>query len=177
MSETAEAFNEIRVGRRLPRLQELSLVAIIAVLCVVLSYFGWRDAPPGYANLFLNPDNLIDGIATPMSVYAIMAVGATCVIITAGIDISVGAIFALSALVAAAVLQEMPRDASVWVVIPVAVAVPAVVGTLCGLVNGALVVVLRIQYHGMRTTSRHHSANAASGANWKLGAQIFRKAS
>jgi ribose transport system permease protein len=144
MTHTAELATEARAVRRLPRLQELSLVAIIAVLCVVLSYFGWRDAPPGYANLFLNPDNIIDGIATPMSVYAIMAVGATCVIITAGIDISVGAIFALSALVAAAVLEEMPRDASAWAVIPVAVIVPALVGTLCGLVNGALVVVLRI---------------------------------
>jgi ribose/xylose/arabinose/galactoside ABC-type transport system permease subunit len=144
MTKSAELVSEARAVRRLPRLQELSLVAIIAALCVVLSYFGWRDAPPGYANLFLNPDNLIDGIATPMSVYAIMAVGATCVIITAGIDISVGAIFALSALVAAAVLQEMPRDASPWKVIPVAVVVPAAVGTLCGLVNGVLVVVLRI---------------------------------
>jgi ribose/xylose/arabinose/galactoside ABC-type transport system permease subunit len=129
---------------RLPRLGELSLLAIIAVLCITLSVFGWRDALPGYPNLFLNPDNLIDGIATPMAVYAIMAVGATCVIIAAGIDISVGAIFALSALGAAAVLQRMPRDASAWVVIPVAVLAPALIGTLCGLANGALVVALRI---------------------------------
>jgi ribose/xylose/arabinose/galactoside ABC-type transport system permease subunit len=141
---SAEPMAKVRLVRRLPRLQELSLVAIIAVLCVVLGFFGWRDAMPGYPNLFLNPDNLIDGIATPMSVYAIMAVGATCVIITAGIDISVGAIFALSALGAAAVLQQMPRDASAWVVIPVAVLIPTLIGTLCGLVNGALVVLLRI---------------------------------
>ncbi|HEY8747834.1 MAG TPA: ABC transporter permease [Tepidisphaeraceae bacterium] len=140
----AEDIERIKTRRRLPRLGELSLVAIIAALCVLLSFFGWRNAPPGHANLFLNVDNLIDGIATPMSVYAIMAVGATCVIVAAGIDISVGAIFALSALGAAAVLQELPRDSSGWLVIPMAVLIPAFIGTLCGLANGLLVVLLRI---------------------------------
>jgi hypothetical protein len=45
------------------------------------------------------------GVATPMAVYAIMAVGVTFVIIAGGIDISVGSIFALSALGTAAALQ------------------------------------------------------------------------
>lgn len=130
--------------RRLPRLQELSLIGIILLLGIILSICGWYGALPGYPNLFLNPDNLIDGIATPMSVYAIMAVGATCVIITAGIDISVGAIFALAALGTAAVLQVLPPDSSGWVVFPLAVLVPIAIGLLCGLINGGLVVLLRI---------------------------------
>ena len=137
------AFSTCR-RRRLPRLQELSLLGIILVLGIVLGYFGWRYAMPGRPNLFLNPDNLVDGIATPMSVYAIMAVGATCVIIAGGIDISVGSIFALSGLASAAVLQQLPADASGWVVIPIAAAVPMIVGALCGLINGVLVVMLRI---------------------------------
>ena len=67
-------------------------------------------------------DNLIDGVATPMSYYAIMAVGVTIVIITGGIDISVGSIMALSALGAAAALQRLPADASALQVLPVALA-------------------------------------------------------
>jgi ribose/xylose/arabinose/galactoside ABC-type transport system permease subunit len=129
---------------RLPRLQELGLVLVILAIGIVLGVFGWRDAAPGSPNLFLNTDNLIDGIATPMSVYAIMAVGATCVIIAGGIDISVGSIFALSALGAAAALQLMPRDAPAWQVYPIAVAVPTMIGLACGLFNGLCVVLLRI---------------------------------
>ncbi len=41
-----------------------------------------HDATPGQANSFLNFDNLIDGVATPMSYYAIMAIGVTIVIIS-----------------------------------------------------------------------------------------------
>ena len=130
--------------RRLPRLQEISLLGIIILLVIFLSFFGWRDAMPGRPNLFLNPDNLVDGIATPMSVYAIMAVGATCVIISGGIDISVGSIFALSGLASAAVLQQLPADSSGWIVIPLAVAIPMIAGAICGLFNGLLVVALRI---------------------------------
>ena len=133
-----------RAPRRLPRLQELGLVLVILVLGAILSFFGWRDAPPGFPNLFLNTDNLIDGIATPMSVYAIMAVGATCVIISGGIDISVGSIFALSALGAAGVLQQLRPDAPAWEVFPLAVLVPLAIGTACGIINGLLVILLRI---------------------------------
>jgi len=142
---TLEYVTDLRpAGRRIPRLQELGLLGIILLLGAILGVCGWYSAAPGFPNLFLNADNLIDGIATPMSVYAIMAVGATCVIITAGIDISVGSIFALSALGAAAVLQLLPAGASAWVVFPLAVSIPPVIGTLCGLINGLLVVWLRI---------------------------------
>ena len=79
----------------LPRMQELGLVVVILILGTILSIYGYYDARPGEANTFLNFDNLIDGIATPMSYYAIMAVGVTMVIVTGGIDISVGSMLAL----------------------------------------------------------------------------------
>jgi ribose/xylose/arabinose/galactoside ABC-type transport system permease subunit len=79
-----------------------------------------------------------------MSVYAIMAVGATCVIIAGGIDISVGAIYALSALGTAGVLQKFPEDSSGWKTIPIAIAISCGIGLLCGLFNGAIVVGLRM---------------------------------
>jgi ribose/xylose/arabinose/galactoside ABC-type transport system permease subunit len=130
--------------RGLPRMQELGLILVILLLGTILSIYGWYDARPGQPNTFLNFDNIIDGIATPMSYYAIMAVGATIVIITAGIDISVGSMMALAALGTAGVLQQLPYDASWWEVVPVALVVSMGIGLLAGLVNGGLIVALRL---------------------------------
>jgi len=95
-------------------------------------------------NAFLRVDNLVANVATPMSWMAIMALGATLVILTGGIDISVGSVFGLSALATAAVLQRFDVDASAWSVLPTAAAVALGTGLACGLVNGLLVVGLRI---------------------------------
>ena len=127
-----------------PRLQEAGLVVVILVLSVILSVYGYYDAAPGRPNTFLNYENLIDGIATPMSYYAIMAIGVTIVIITGGIDISVGSMMALAALAAASVLQNLAPDAPAWRALSVAFAVPLGVGMLAGLLNGALVIGLRM---------------------------------
>src|SRR6267142_6514570 len=108
--------------------QELGLVVVVLLLGGILAIYGWSDAGPGRPNTFLNFDNLIDGIATPMSYYAIMAVGVTIVIITWGIDISVGSIMALAALGGAAALQNLPPDASAVVVLPIAILVPLGIG-------------------------------------------------
>lgn len=130
--------------RRSGLAQEMGLAIVVIVLGVILGLYGWHDAAPGRPNAFLNFDNLIDGVATPMSYYAIMAVGLTVVIITGGIDISVGSIMALSALGGAAALQGFPADAPAWQILPVAFLVPVAIGLLCGLVNGALVVGLNL---------------------------------
>lgn len=135
---------EARRGLRLPRMQELGLLVVIAVLTGILSIYGWYDAAPGQPNTFLNFDNLIDGIATPMSYYAIMAVGVTMIIITGGIDIAVGSAMALAALGTAAVLQQFPPDAPGWKMLPLAIVLPLGIGMLVGLVNGVLVVGLRM---------------------------------
>lgn len=133
-----------RPKRKLPHTQELGLIVVILLLTFILSIYGWHDARVGRPNTFLNPDNMVAGVATPMSYYAIMAVGMTFVIITGGIDISVGSIMALSALGSAAVLQNFPTDASPVVVLPIAIAVPLAIGLLCGLLNGLLIVGLNL---------------------------------
>jgi ribose/xylose/arabinose/galactoside ABC-type transport system permease subunit len=127
----------------LPRLQELGLIVVILVLGTILSTYGFYDARGGN-NTFLNLDNLVGQIATYMAVYAIMAVGQTCVIITGGIDISVGSIYALSALACAGVLQNLAPDAPAWKVLPIALLAGPGVGLLCGLLNGILITVLRL---------------------------------
>lgn len=124
--------------------QEIGLVLVVVLLGTILTIYGWHDAGPGRPNTFLNFDNLLDGVATPMSYYAIMAVGMTVVIITGGIDISVGSTMALSALGTAAALQGLAPDASAFQVLPLAVAVSLGIGLLCGLINGGLVVGLNL---------------------------------
>ncbi|MEO7934609.1 MAG: ABC transporter permease [Chthoniobacterales bacterium] len=124
--------------------QEIGLAIVVLLLGSILTVYGWHDAAAGKPNTFLNFDNLIDGIATPMSYYAIMAIGLTIVIITGGIDISVGAVMALSALGGAAALQTLPPDASAMQVLPIAFLVPLGIGLLCGLINGGLIVGLSL---------------------------------
>src|SRR5688572_30267571 len=109
---------------RLSMVQEFGLALVVLVIGSVLGVYGWHDAAAGKPNTFLNFDNFIDGIATPMSYYAIMAVGLTIVIITGGIDISTGSIMALSALGAAGALQTFPADAPAYQVLPIALLVP-----------------------------------------------------
>ena len=121
----------------------------------MLSVFGgsleWRDRSTGElrkANKFLRADNL-DKLAKNTSFFAIMAIGATIVIITGGIDLSVGAIYCLAAVCGAMFLNHFgPRSGTsgaspLWVV-PAAILVSAGVGTVCGLINGLGVVWLRV---------------------------------
>jgi ribose/xylose/arabinose/galactoside ABC-type transport system permease subunit len=130
---------------RLPRMQEAGLLVVILIIGLLLTFAGGSITVGGEkVNNFLRASNLLGGVATPMSVYAIMAVGVTFVIIAGGIDISVGSIFALSAIATAAVLQNFPEEASAWKTIPVAVVVSCGIGLACGLINGALVVGLRM---------------------------------
>ncbi|MEM7457561.1 MAG: ABC transporter permease [Planctomycetota bacterium] len=59
--------------------------------------YNWPD--------FLMPDNLVT-IAQRITIIAIIAIGMTMVIITAGIDLSVGSLIALSAVVTAVLIRE-----------------------------------------------------------------------
>ena len=128
-----------------PRLAEGGLLLVILLLGTVLTLAADPVTVGGRtANNFLRVDNLVPNVATTMSWMAIMALGATLVIISGGIDISVGSVFGLSALGTAAVLQELPPDASAWVSVPAAAGVALGIGLVCGLINGALVVGLRM---------------------------------
>jgi ribose transport system permease protein len=82
---------------------------------------------------FLKLSNLL-AIVDRIVVIAVIAVGMTMVIITAGIDLSVGSLIALSAVIAATVMKQLGgREASAW-----AVAAGFVVGMLaCGAVGAA----------------------------------------
>ncbi len=93
-------------------------------------------------NNFLNSYTLIQ-TATDASFFAIMAVGATFVIISGGIDLSVGSIYALAGVAAAMVLRAHgPADGPTAVAIGLAVSLG--VGLACGALNGMMVVWLNV---------------------------------
>src|SRR4051794_41923188 len=84
--------------RRILASQQAGLVLVILLLGIVLSVFAGThlDRATGQpVNDFLNSYTLIQ-TATDASFFAIMAVGATIVIISGGIDLSVGSIYALA---------------------------------------------------------------------------------
>lgn len=111
---------------------------------------GYRDAGGSRivterrsVNKFLDIVNIVN-LLKNASFIAVMAVGMTAVIILAGIDLSVGSIYALAGIVGAIALHELGPDASGFVSVLVGLGVCMAVGTICGLANGAMIVGLRV---------------------------------
>jgi ribose/xylose/arabinose/galactoside ABC-type transport system permease subunit len=94
----------------------------LVVLCAVL----WILTPH-----FLTVSNLLN-VAEQTSINAVVAVGMTFVILSGGIDLSVGSIVALAGVVLGTALQG---GQPLHVAVPLALAV----GLACGLANGALI--------------------------------------
>src|SRR5437870_6813621 len=105
------------------RLKEGGLVIVIFLLGLLLTVFGGSVQMPEIRthaagetervvvekNKFLNARNLTQ-LAKDTSFIAIMAVGATFVIISGGIDLSVGAVYALASVLAALALHYFGPD-------------------------------------------------------------------
>ena len=133
------------IVRRILGSQETGLVIVVALLTVALTLLAGShlDRSTGVVvNNFWNANTLIQ-TATDASFFAIMAIGATMVIISGGIDLSVGSIYALAGVTMAMTLRAlgpMGDGATAWI----ALLVCAGIGLLCGLLNGALVVILRV---------------------------------
>lgn len=142
------------------RAKEAGLILVILALGTLLATFGGtvtqrvRDPETGrvtgqvQVNKFLQPMN-IDIILKNSSWTAVMAVGATMLIISSGIDLSIGGIYCLAAVCGAMFLRWLgpsgnyPDASPLWVV-PAAIAVTMLVGMLCGLTNGLMVVLLKV---------------------------------
>lgn len=130
--------------RRVFSSQQAGLIIIIIALGAVLSIFA-RTVDPAtgkHINTFLNANTLLQ-TATDASFYAIMAVGATMVIITGGIDLSVGSIYALAGVTMAMLLRGMP-DAPAFTTVILGLLICLGIGLICGLINGVLVVRLNV---------------------------------
>ncbi|WP_426232050.1 ABC transporter permease [Pararhizobium sp. DWP3-4] len=82
---------------------------------------------------FLNPNN-ISNILTQITINLILAIGMTFVILIGGIDLSVGSMLALCAVVGGSVLT-IP-DLAVWQAVVLATVAAVATGVICGFLNG-----------------------------------------
>jgi inositol transport system permease protein len=123
-------------------LRRYGLVLALGLVCALLA-----AAKP----TFFTAANLVN-ILRQVSINGLLAVGVTLVLLTGGVDLSLGSVVALSGVVAASLAQ--PGDG------PVLFAVAAGIGAglACGLVNGALVAYGRVAPFiatlGMMTAAR-----------------------
>jgi ribose transport system permease protein len=92
-------------------------------------------------NEFATVSNLRN-VATDVSVLLVLAVGMTFVIITAGIDLSVGSVLVFSGVIAGKLMQEVGGNN--WGVILVGLAGALVAGTGWGVLNGVLITKARV---------------------------------
>lgn len=128
-----------------------ALIVIVVAMCI---------AKPA----FLQPSNIMN-IFVQNSMLGIAALGVGLVMISGGIDLSIGYIISLSGCVAAVV---MSRGASE----PVGFLVGVLVGCVCGFVNGVLVVVCKAEPFiitlGMMTVYQGLSLLVTGGSNINL---------
>ena len=122
-------FGIKRLKDKLPNSRELGLILFILVASVFIQTQN---------SSFLTMVNLTD-MLTNTSILAILAVGMMMVLITGGIDLSVGAVVALSGMSSAVFIRDFPN-----IPVRVAVLVGLFVGLFSGLVLGRLIAKGRI---------------------------------
>src|SRR5262245_24994006 len=149
--------------------QESGLVLVIVLMMAALTVFGGdkpqrrHDPATGQwtetqVNKFLDAQNLVL-LAKDASFVAVMAVGMTAVIVLGGIDLSVGSLYALAAVLGALALRAVQAywlgvaaatcgpgagGTPAYVAAPVGLAVCCLVGAACGGASGAMIVGLRV---------------------------------
>ena len=120
---------------------------------------------------FLSPVNIFN-VLTQSCIFGIMALGMTFVIISKGIDLSVGSVLAFSGVIAASFAQEADATEKYFenmpvlpVIVPVIIALA--IGAGCGFVNGFLIAKTKIPAFiatlGMLTVARGFALIYTSG--------------
>ena len=111
-------------------IREISLIIVMIALSVFIEIRSGGN--------FFTLENISD-MFTETAVLAITAVGMMMVIITRGIDLSIGSIMALGAMVGGTILKNNQAVPGVVIIL-----VSIAVGIVCGFINGTLVAKLKI---------------------------------
>jgi ribose transport system permease protein len=119
---------EVAAGRRIDRGLMINGSFVAAFVVLLLAAATTTDA-------FLTDDNLTNLLRQSVTT-GLLALGMLMVILTGGIDLSVGSIVALTGIMAAGLATDLP--------VPVAMALGVAVGIGCGAVNGLLVARFRL---------------------------------
>ena len=107
-------------------------------LIVILVLSALLSPVRGDRNIFLDPQNLLN-IVRFASENGIIAIGMTLVILTAGIDLSVGAVLALCAVGSAAMMMQYGLGTAPTILLVLAL------GLVIGLINGWVTTRFNIQ--------------------------------
>jgi ribose transport system permease protein len=113
--------------RRFAGLRTSGLVWVLLAMVVVATLVN---------QAFISPFNLIN-VMRQMALFGIVSIGMTLVILTAGIDLSVGSVVAIAAVVCASLLDAGAP-------IPVVVLTGLAIGAFCGSINGLGVTLGRV---------------------------------
>lgn len=111
------------------RRKELSILILFVVLCAVVAFMNPQ---------FLSPEN-IQNTSRLIGTYGIFSIGVGIVVITGGIDLSVGSMFALLGVLLSMMLTEWHWPAGLTVAVILAL------GAGLGLIHGLLITRLRLQ--------------------------------
>jgi ribose transport system permease protein len=129
--DTAAVVDRGEQDSLLKRLTSLQSVWILGVLVIIVAFFSVAAG-----NKFLSTSNF-SLISQNIAVWAVLGVGMTFVIVTSGIDLSIGSVLVFSSVVAAKVMAAIGGDG--WGVTVIGLVVALVTGALWGVLNGFLV--------------------------------------
>jgi ribose transport system permease protein len=118
------------------RITSLQSVWILGVLVVIVAFFSVAAG-----GKFFSPSNF-SLISQNIAVWAVLGVGMTFVIITSGIDLSIGSVLVFSSVVAAKVMQSIGGNG--WGTAAIGILAALITGALWGLLNGFLVAKAKI---------------------------------
>ena len=107
--------------------REMNILIALILMCLLITIMNPR---------FLNPFNL-QTIARQVAIYGLLAVGETLVIITGGIDLSVGSLVALIGVLVALLMKS-------GIAVPLAIIVVLLISSLIGLTHGLFVTKLNV---------------------------------
>lgn len=152
------------VERRGFRLESLwtGSARIFVVLALIAGVFAVMrfDSFASLANL--------RNIGMSASILLVMAVGATFVLVTAGVDLSVGAVLVFSGVIAAKVMAAMGGEG--WGVAFAGLVAAMLAGTAWGIVNGALTAKARIP----ALVATLGTMGAAQGLSWIIAGEDLK---
>jgi ribose transport system permease protein len=120
----------------LKRLASLQAMWILGVLVVIVAFFSVAAG-----SKFFSASNF-SLISQNIAVWAVIGVGMTFVIITSGIDLSVGSVLVFSSVVAAQLMLRLGDEGAAPTIVGILAAL--VTGALWGIVNGILIAKAKI---------------------------------
>ena len=132
----AEAEPLAVAARRLLMSREFSVVLVIAAVCLAMKFTSASEA-------FFSDRNTLN-LTRQIALLAIFAVGETVVIITAGIDLSLGSLIAFSGMLAALTVTRLDPSMGPGGAIVIGVLLVLIVSALIGATHATLIHRLRL---------------------------------